>query len=63
MTLIVLAYHIALIAFAYWIGRDKAGRGIAVFFAGFVAFQLFVSGPASFLDGGCQTYGHAARDC
>lgn len=63
MTLIVLTYHIALIAFAYWLGRDSAGKGVAAFLVGVVAFQLYVNGPSSFFDSGCETYGHAARDC
>lgn len=60
---VILGYHAALIALAYYIGRNHAAPGIAVFFAGMIGFQMFVNGPSSFIDGGCREYGHAARDC
>jgi hypothetical protein len=61
LTLIVIAFHLVLVAFAYWIGRDRAGAGVAVFFAGVIGFQLFVNGSASFLDSGCSDYGVRAQ--
>lgn len=63
MTLFVIVYHIGLILLAYRVGRDNAGPGVAVFLVGVVGFQLFVNGPSSFIDGGCDRYSHIAQDC
>jgi len=61
--MLVLAYYAIVIPIAYRIGRNGAGLGIAFFFAAVAAQQLISDGPSSFIGGGCQTYGHAARDC
>lgn len=61
--MLVLAYYAVVIPVAYRIGRNRAGIGIAFFFAAVAAHQLVADGPMSFFSGGCQTYGHAARDC
>lgn len=63
MIWIAAAFHIALVAIAYRIGRDKASYGVALFVAGVVGFQLFALGPGSFIDTGCEYYGTRARDC
>lgn len=61
--LVAIAFHTALIFAAYKVGANSAGKGIALFFVGVVAFQLVVNGPSSFLEGGCQSYGPQAHDC
>ncbi|MDX0180841.1 hypothetical protein GOC16_08245 [Sinorhizobium meliloti] len=58
------AFFIPLVMAAYWVGRDKAGYGIALFLAGVLVWQVAIDGPASLLESnGCTDYGHAANDC
>ncbi|RVG88666.1 hypothetical protein [Sinorhizobium meliloti] len=58
------AFFIPLVMAAYWVGRDKAGYGIALFLAGVLVWQVAIDGPASLLESnGCADYGHAAKDC
>jgi hypothetical protein len=62
--LIFFAFFIPLVFACYWVGRDKAGYGVALFFAGVFVWQMAIDGPSSLLENnGCTTYGHAARDC
>jgi len=58
-----LAYHAALIWGAYRFGENNAGRGVAIFVAGVVAFQLVTLGPSSFIEGGCDATAPRALDC
>ena len=62
-TALLLAYIGFLIGLAYYVGRKSAGRGVFVIIVGVAAMQLYINGPASFLEGGCETYGNIARDC
>lgn len=58
------AFFIPLVLAAYWVGRNKAGYGVALFFAGVLVWQMATDGPASLLESnGCTDYGHAANDC
>ncbi|MDW9772547.1 hypothetical protein GOA89_11580 [Sinorhizobium meliloti] len=58
------AFFFPLIAASYWIGRNRAGYGIALFFAGVFVWQMAIDGPSSLLESnGCTDYGHAANDC
>lgn len=59
----VLAYYAIVIPLAYRVGRNGAGYGIALFFAAVALHQIYTDGVGSLIGGGCQTYGHAARDC
>lgn len=61
--MMAIAYHLGLIALAYYVGRNSAAPGVGVFLAGVIGFQMIVNGPSSFVDDGCARYGHAARDC
>lgn len=61
--MLFFAYYAVVIFLAYRVGRDTAGYGIAFFIAAVAVHQFVIDGPGSFLSGGCQTYGHAARDC
>lgn len=58
------AFFVPLVAACYWIGRNNAGYGVALFFAGVFVWQVATDGPSSFLENiGCVNYGHAAKDC
>lgn len=61
--MLVLAYYAAVIFGAYRIGQNNAGAGIVLFITAVALHQVVADGPASFLGGECQSYGHAARDC
>lgn len=58
-----IAFHVGLLVLAFYVGRDRAAPGVAVFFIGLIGFQLIVNGPESFFDGGCDRYSIYADDC
>lgn len=62
-TALLLGYIALIIGLAYYLGRNSTGRGVLVIIVGVAAMQLYMNGPGSFLEGGCQTYGNIARDC
>lgn len=63
MLWLVFGYHLALLALAYWFGRDSAGRGVFLFIGGAVVFQVVMLGPMSLLEPSGCNYGVYARDC
>ncbi|MGB3390077.1 MAG: hypothetical protein WBA88_19075 [Pseudaminobacter sp.] len=61
--LLFFGYYAAVIFAAYRVGAKSAGYGIALFFVAVALHQIVIDGTSSLIGGGCQTYGHAARDC
>ena len=61
--LLFFGYYSAVIFAAYKVGVKSAGYGIALFIAAVALHQIVADGPSSLIGGGCQSYGHAARDC
>ena len=58
------AYFAVLIWASYKVGANAAGRGIALFIVGALAFVVVKDGPQALLRGeGCTRYSSFADDC